>query len=453
MFTVDALGPSGPYRTRNQQVIADVTGTEVATVSLVPRLFVQRTMAALGRAPSLPLADRLQALAVAGSLFGVDSSEYVRLVSRVSGLPLADVQAAAATISDACRTAYEAAQRARPVGAAESISTVDVGGLWTRRGNVFAVHAAGNHPAVHSLWLQALALGYRVAVRPSRREPFTPYRLISALRAAGFGDDQVVLLPCSHDVAGEILRCADLGMVYGGDSVIAKYAGDPRVLPQGPGRSKILVTADSDWAPVLDMIVTSIAHHGGVGCINATGVLIEGDPAPLASALAARLAALPDSVLPRCPLAAAHALRDHLAVRAVGTRPLLGAAQLVTDLGDGSAVLRPALHLLPAASCPQLGAELPFPCAWVAPWHRTSDGLAPLRHTLVLTAVTRDESLIASLAADPTIANLYLGNRPTTYFHPLLPHDSYLPDFLMRTTSFAGYRVDQGNPQIRQSED
>ncbi|GAA3439803.1 aldehyde dehydrogenase family protein [Kutzneria kofuensis] len=431
MFTVDALGPSGPYRARKQLVITDVTGGEVASVSLVPRLFVTRTMSALHKASAMPLADRRRALTIAGSLFAEDSADYVELVTRVSGLPRADIQFAAETVAQACGSAYEAACQGRPVGACESV--VDEGGVWTRRGSVFAVHAAGNHPAVHSLWLQALALGYRVAVRPSRREPFTPYRLISALRTAGFGDDQVVLLPCEHDVADEILRSADLGMVYGGDEVIAKYGSNPRVLPQGPGRSKVLVT--DDWEPALDVIVSSIAHHGGVGCINATGVLIEGDPAPLATALAARLSALPDSVLPRYPLAGALALRDHLAKRATGTQPLLGADQLVTDLGDGSAVIRPALHLLPSADAPQLGAELPFPCAWVAPWNRAD--IAPLRNTLVLTAITRDEELIADLLDEPTIANLYVGNRPTHYFHPQLPHDSYLSDFLMRTKAVA----------------
>ena len=442
MHAVDALGPAGPYRARKQLAITDVTGSPVASVSLVPRLFVTRTMSALHKASPMPLADRLKALALAGSLFAKDSDSYVDLVTRVSGLPLADVRLAAETLAEACCSAYSAAQQGRPIGAAESIA--EEGGVWTRRGSVFAVLAAGNHPAVHSLWLQALALGYRVAVRPSRREPFTPHRLISALRAAGFHDDHVVLLPCEHDVADEILRCADLGLVYGGDDVIAKYRANPRVLPQGPGRSKILVTAD--WAPgdlALDTIVSSIAHHGGVGCINATGILVEGDPAPLAAALAARLAALPESVLPRYSLAAALALRDHLARRAAGTHPLLGADQLVTDLGDGSALLHPALHLLPSAAAPQLGAELPFPCAWIAPWTR-ADGLAPLRDTLVLTALTRDDTLIADLLAEPTIANLHLGHRPTHYFHPLLPHDSYLTDFLMRTKSVVA------SPALRQ---
>ncbi len=422
MFTVDALGPAGPYRARNQLTIDDVTGRPVASVSLVPRLFVTRAMSALHKASPLPLPDRLAALTTAGSLFTLDAEPYIDLVARVSGLPVPDIRFAVDTIAEACATAHDAAQQGRPIG-----TTVDA--AWTRRGNVFVVHAAGNHPAVHSLWLQALALGYRVAVRPSRREPFTPHRLISALRAAGFGDDQVVLLPCDHDVADELLRCADLAMVYGGDEVIAKYGANPRVLSQGPGRSKVLVTAD--YEPPLDTIVSSIAHHGGVGCINATGILVEGDPTPLAEALAAKLSALSNEVLPRYPLAAAHALRDHLARRAAGTRPLLGADQLVTDLGDGSAAIRPALHLLPSADAPQLAAELPFPCAWIAPWHR-ADGIKPLRDTLVLTAMTHDDDLIADLLDEPTIANVYRGDVPTHHFRPGLPHDSYLSDFLMR---------------------
>lgn len=100
------------------------------------------------------------------------------------------------------------------------------------------MNAAGNHPGTHSLWPEALALGFRVAVRPSRREPFTPHRLITALRSAGFGPDQVALLPAGHDLAGELLKSADLGMVYGGDDVVRRHRTDPTVLTQGPGRSK-----------------------------------------------------------------------------------------------------------------------------------------------------------------------------------------------------------------------
>src|SRR4051794_23415139 len=147
--------------------------------------------------------------------------------------------------------------------------------VWVRQGDVFAVNASGNHPGVHRLWLEALALGYRVAVRPSRREPFTPYRLVGALRQAGGRDDQLVLLPTDHRTADTVVSDADRAVVYGGDDVVAKYASDPGVLPQGPGRSKILITADTDWRDHLDTIVASVADEGGTACVNATAVFFE----------------------------------------------------------------------------------------------------------------------------------------------------------------------------------
>jgi acyl-CoA reductase-like NAD-dependent aldehyde dehydrogenase len=301
------------------------------------------------------------------------------------------------------------------------------------------VHAPGNHPGVHGIWLEALTLGYRVAVRPSRRDPFTPHRLISALRSAGFGDDQVVLLPTGYDTADEIIRGADLAMAYGGEDVMRKYAAVSKMLPQGPGRSKILLTAGVDWRDHLDMIVDSISHEGGRACVNTTAVLVEGDPAPLAEAIAERLAAIPslppedeNAVLPVVPLADARKLEQHLLARAAGTIPWLGGDGIVDDLGDGSAALRPAVHQLDRPDARQAGVELPFPCAWVAPWPRET-GIEPLKDTLVLTAVSHDERLLDELLAEPTISNVYVGDHPTYWMAPGLPHDGYLADFLMRT--------------------
>jgi acyl-CoA reductase-like NAD-dependent aldehyde dehydrogenase len=301
------------------------------------------------------------------------------------------------------------------------------------------VHAPGNSPAVHSLWLEPLALGYRVAIRPSRREPLTPYRLISALRASGFGDDQVILLPTDYAEASEILRQADLSMVYGGQEVIDKYAAHPTVLPNGPGRSKILITADSDWHEYLEMIVASISHEGGTACINTTAVFVEGDPTPVAEAIAERLAAIPSlppeneqAILTAYSLEAAKKIEGYLLAKAAGTRAHLGGNGVVDELGDGSAVLRPAVHQLDSPDAPQANIELAFPCVWVAPWTREA-GIAPLKHTLVLTAVTRDEKLLDALLTEPTIKNLYIGNHPTYWIAPGIPHDGYLGEFLMRT--------------------
>jgi acyl-CoA reductase-like NAD-dependent aldehyde dehydrogenase len=445
---IDALGPRGPYRAQSRLAVCDVAGAPLAELSLVPRLFVTRAMSALRKAGTLPLEERRSALDRAGELFasgevdGMPAADYQYTVSRMSGTPLPVVSQAAQSIARGAAGAYLSAQRARPIGAFSEWRAPGVRrgtAAWIRRGDVFAVHAAGNHPGVHGLWLEALALGYRVAVRPSRREPLTPYRLISALRASGFGEDQVVLLPTGHDAAGEILRQADLGMVYGGQDVTSKYATNPAVLPNGPGRSKILITADCDWRDYLDMIVDSVSHEGGTACVNATAVFTEGDPAPLAAAIAERLSAIPSlppeddkAVLPAYSLPAARKIESYFLAKAAGTRAHLGGDGVVDELTDGSAVLRPAVHQLDDPFAEQANIELAFPCVWVAPWTREA-GTAAFRDTLVLTAVTKDERLLDDLLADPTIKNLYIGDHPTYWMAPGIPHDGYLGEFLMRT--------------------
>jgi acyl-CoA reductase-like NAD-dependent aldehyde dehydrogenase len=448
LTALTALGATGAFRAENRQAVRDVAGTTVAELSIVPPLYVHRSMSALHRAGSPPVDERIALMTRAARLFaaatlgGQSVEDYQYAVSRVGGVPISAVRSATTATAERIEQVHHAVQCARPQGSVNDWRdplTRSGRAVWTRRGDVFAVHAAGNHPGPHSLWPEALAMGYRVAVRPSRRDPFTPYRLITALRTAGFGDDQVVLLPTDHQGADDILRGADLAMVYGGEDVTRKYGSDPAVLLQGPGRSKVLLTADVDWHEHLDTIVDSVAYHGGTGCVNATAVFVEGDPAPLAEAIAERLAALPSlppeddkAVLPVQPLAVARSFEAHLLQKAAGTRAWLGGDGIVDDLGDGSAVVRPAVHELHEPMARQAGIELPFPCVWVAPWDADA-GIAPLRDTLVLTAITRDQGLIDRLMDEPTIRNVYVGDHRTYWIHPGLPHDGYLAEFLMRS--------------------
>lgn len=450
---IDALGADGGYRTRSREVITTTAGTAVAELSLVPPLYVSRTLAAQRKAAPLSPPRREAALSAAAEAFadgviaGLDFESYVRLTSRIAGLPIGVTRAGARGVADAVGRAFDAVRPARPVGAAvdRRLERARAGGaVWARRGEVFAVHAAGNGPGVHGLWPQALALGYRVAVRPSRREPLTAHRLVHALRAAGFRPEDAVYLPTDHAGADELIRSADLAMVYGGQDVVDRYANDPTVIVNGPGRAKIVVTADRDWRDYLDVIVDSIANLGGMACVNATAVLYEGDPAPLARAIAERLATIEPlpaederAVLPTQPIDKARALANHLALKAAGTTPLLGADQVVAPLGDGYAALRPAVHLMTEPDADKLNVELPFPCVWVSPWPRDA-GLEPLRRSLVLTVITGDEGLIDALLAEPTVANVYCGRHPTHHAAPDIPHDGFLADALMRNKGFIG---------------
>lgn len=446
-LALTALGPAGPYAARNRQPVEDVAGAPVAELSVVPPLFVARAMGALARAPELPAAERLAALRRAGAEFaggtvaGLPAAEHQRLVSRVSGLPLSVVRTAAEFVERSAEHVTVALDSARPAGAVGRWRDAGPDGraVWTRRGDVLAVLAAGNHPAVHAPWLEALALGYRVAVRPSRREPLTPFRLVTALREAGFGPDRLVLLPTGHATADRLVELADLALVYGGQDVMDRYATASTVLGQGPGRSKILLTASGDWTGQLDTVVGAVSDEGGTACTNATAVFVEGDPTAVATELAARLAALPslppehpEARLPVQPLGVAKRLEEHLFARARGGRVRLGGDGLVDELPDGSAVLRPAVVQLDRADAPQTGVELAFPCVWVAPWS-PADGVGPLRDTLVLGVSTTDEALVDRLVAEPTIRNVYVGDLRTLRTAPHLPHDGYLGEFLMRT--------------------
>ena len=446
-----ALGPDGEYRTRNREIIKDTAGVPVAESCVVPRLFVNRSIDAQRNLRPLPAEQREDALTRAADVFvsstiaGLDFDNYVELTCRVSGLPMAAALAGAHTVAESLTTACDAVHPARPSGARpdwRELSTQLGGAVWARRGEVLAVHAPGNAPGVHGLWPQAMALGYRVAIRPSRREPFTAHRLIHALRQTGFRAGDALYLPTDHTVADDVIQAADLAMVYGGQGVVDRYAQDPRVLTNGPGRTKILITAECDWREYLDVIVDSIANLGGMACVNATAVLYEGDAARLAHAIAGRLSTIEPrpntderAVLPTTSIDAARALADHLAAKAAGAVAVLGADQVVADLGGGFAALRPAVHLLPGPDPAKLNVELPFPCVWVSPWSR-ADGIAPLRNSLVLNVITGDDALVDALVNEPTVTNVYRGRHATYYSAPHIPHEGFLADFLMRNKGF-----------------
>ncbi|WP_322760539.1 aldehyde dehydrogenase family protein [Frankia sp. Cr2] len=445
---IDALGPAGPYRSRERQPLTALTGAQIGEISQVPALYVRRTFAAMRGSAVMPGAERLAALTKAADLYldatigGLDPDGYAQLVSTASGVPLAVVRQSVEWVADVLRSQRRTLELAMPRGAVgdwRAPQTLAGSAVWTRRGDLFAVHAAGNTPAVHGLWPEALAMGYKVAVRPSAREPFTAFRLVSALRDAGFPPAVVTLLPTDYAVADVIIAEADYAIVYGGQDVVDKYRANPHVLTQGPGRSKILVTADVDWREKIDIIAGSVSHLGGTACTCATAVLVEGDPEPLAQALAAMLGRIPslpaddpEAILTVQPTESAVEVDRYLHTVAADARPLLGGDTVVDELPSGGSVLRPAVHLVDSSTAPQLNVELPFPCVWVGPWH-PDDGIAPLRDSLVLTAMTTRSDLIDDLLDEPSITNLYLGDNATVWLRPGIPHDGYLAEFLMRT--------------------
>jgi len=73
LIPIDALGPDGDRRTRNRDVITDTAGVPVAELSIVPPLYVARSISAQRKARPLPADQRAAGLAKAADIF-VDSS-------------------------------------------------------------------------------------------------------------------------------------------------------------------------------------------------------------------------------------------------------------------------------------------------------------------------------------------------------------------------------------------
>ncbi|WP_416963198.1 aldehyde dehydrogenase family protein [Streptomyces sp. Agncl-13] len=454
MLDIPALGPTGPYRTRNRTTVPDAAGIPALELTSVPGLVVSHWIDQLRGSAPLPVTETAAVLAKAADVFegheilGDDLPAHERRVSELTGTPLAVVRECDGLITATLRDVGRMPFAARPTGCAPVGTAVpdtpSAGAVWRRAGDVLAVQAAGNSPGVHAMWPEALALGYRVVVRPSNRDPLTPLRLVTALREAGIPATQLVMAPCDHATADLLVERADRAVVYGGQDVVDRYRDRADVRTQGPGRSKLVVTADADRRAGLGLARAGALHHAGTACTATTGVLVEEDPAGFAAELAAALSTVAPArqvddgaLLPCMPEDTARRLVTAVLDRATdATVHLAPRVERLGGAGDeGSlATVTPAVVELASPRDPLLSYELPFPCVWVAPFRRAAVDV--LDGSLVLSLHTGDPGLVAEASELTSVSNVYRG-RPTSWTHPDVPHDGFLGEFLMRAKGLA----------------
>ncbi|MDR2988137.1 MAG: aldehyde dehydrogenase, partial [Nocardiopsaceae bacterium] len=116
---LDALGPTGPFRSSRTEAVSGVDGAALAELSLVPALYVKRTIAKMRASRPLPVPERLAALAAAGASFrktvdGVSFDDYENQVSRSSGVARTVVRSASRAIAPSAAAAGEVVRLARP---------------------------------------------------------------------------------------------------------------------------------------------------------------------------------------------------------------------------------------------------------------------------------------------------------------------------------------------------
>ncbi len=318
-----------------------------------------------------------------------------------------------------------------------------------RNGRIFGAVLPSNSPGVHSLWIPAIPLKAPIVLKPGREEPWTPYRIIESLAAAGVPRTAMGFYPTDHGGAGELLRSVNRSMLFGGGATTKPYEGDPRVEIHGPGYSKVLLGVDTadDWEKCLDVMATSIEANSGRSCINASGIWTPRHGKEIAEALAERLAKVqalpaddPDARLaafanPAVPEAISAAI-DH-DLRAEGARDLTelrrGGPRLVKR--GRVAYLLPTIIHCDHRDHPLAHREFLFPFASVVECP-VGEMPSAIGKTLICSAITTDTAFQHALMNAPNIDRLNIGPIPTMQISWDQPHEGNLFEHLYRQRAF-----------------
>ena len=313
----------------------------------------------------------------------------------------------------------------------------------------FGAVLPANSPGVHALWLPALALKIPVALRPGQREPWTPLRILEAMRRAGIPETALGFYPSGHDGAGVILRRCGAAMMFGSGPSVRPWQGNPQIEIHGPGYSKILLDAAQSeaFAEHLDLLVESVTANGGRSCINASAVRCLARSGDIADAMARKVAEIsPKSRDDDSAVLAAFA--DKRIAEAVNDGIERGLAQGgVEDVTaryrgserlvefEGGAYLLPTVIHCESLDHPLANQEYMFPFVSVTevPADQLVETLGP---TLVVSALSDDGAIRRKLLARADIGRLNLGPIPTHHIQWDQPHEGNMFELLYQQRAF-----------------
>jgi acyl-CoA reductase-like NAD-dependent aldehyde dehydrogenase len=429
--------------------VVGLDGSHLAEAAITPPLLIRDLARRLSSDLSdIPIHALLALFARAADLFasgepdGLTPREFVRSVALTSGLPLsASRNRTIGLFPEALRVMDRFLDVQSPAGLNVFDSHVyESGGVrlgLVPRGRNVAFIMPGNHPSTHFMWLGALAMKIPVVVRPSSDDIFTPHRLVRSLLQAGLPEDAVTFVPGGHDIVDALVDSCSLAVLFGGQTLAERYSSHSRVKVHGPGRSKVIVPANADFGQIIDLIVHLVTDDAGRGCINVSAVVVEGDAAKLAAAVAVALRQVP--VL--SPLAegamlgatrAAHASAFNSLIEnglVQGARELMPAPDGRFAEVEGMTIMLPVVIEVPTYHHPLFGVELPFPFVVFTSVAR-GELVKASRHSLAVIVAGEDPDLETELLLEPTIDKVLTGGALSTEFDPLEPHEGFLLDFL-----------------------
>lgn len=306
-----------------------------------------------------------------------------------------------------------------------------------------------NSPGVHTLWMPVIPLQVGLVIKPGSSEPWTPYRVVEAFAQAGVPRETMCLYPGGHDCGPAVMESCTRSMIFGGQQILDRYHGDPKVQAHGPGYSKILLGDDvvDDWEKYLDLIVDSVFLNGGRSCINASGVWASRHTAEIADALAKRLgpvAPLPMTD-PKAGLAAFTTPGAADAINAQIEEKLKepGITEVTAKYRGGDRLvkhercdyLRPTVVHSTNLDAGLTNTEYMFPFVSVVECPQ-DEMIKRIGQTLVGSAITKNEKWSQQLVDATNIDRLNIGEVKTMQLHWMQPHEGNLIDFLFRARAF-----------------
>lgn len=306
-----------------------------------------------------------------------------------------------------------------------------------------------NSPAVNALWVPSIALKIPVVLKPGREEPWTPVRIIEALKKAGAPAEAFSFYPAQHEGSGAIIRRCGRVMLFGGDDTVKQYENDPRVEVHGTGYSKILIGDDEigHWERYVDTIVESVSANSGRSCINLSTLVVPKHGDEIARAVAEKLLAIRPLALddpgarlsgfanPKFAEWISEAIDAGLKGGAWDVSASLRGGEPRLQRRDGMNYLLPTIVRAPSWDHDLAVREFLFPFASVIECPQ-AEMIPKLGKSLVVTAITRDAAWIEELFALPCIDRLNIGDVPTNQLKWDQPHEGNLFEFLYARRSF-----------------
>jgi acyl-CoA reductase-like NAD-dependent aldehyde dehydrogenase len=126
----------------------------------------------------------------------------------------------------------------------------------------------------------AIASGNPIIIKPAPQTPLTALWLGRVIREAGWPDGGISVLPCSNEVAAQLVadkRIAMLSFTGSADTgwMLRRQSATPRVTLELGGNAAVIVCEDADLSKAIPKVVAGGYTYAGQSCISVQRVFVH----------------------------------------------------------------------------------------------------------------------------------------------------------------------------------